>query len=75
MAVRNFWIEANIDGRQTELKGGPMRKDGGMQIRIYQRDHGAIEKTVRIVCEANGDVLDTLIFIGGQFAGKFSTKR
>ena len=29
MAVRNFYVEADIDGRQTMLGGGPRNKDGG----------------------------------------------
>lgn len=41
MAVRNFWIEADIDGRRTELHGGPVRKDGGFDLRIYVRDNGS----------------------------------
>lgn len=37
MAVRNFWIDANIDGRLTELSGGPRDKTGGMDVTIKQR--------------------------------------
>ena len=42
MAVRNWWIEADIDGRRTNLAGGPRNKDGGFELRIYQRDKGGI---------------------------------
>ena len=38
MAVRNFYLKANIDGYKTMLKGGPRRKDGGMEVTILQRD-------------------------------------
>ena len=38
MAVRNFYIKADIDGRKTKLAGGPASKDGGMNISIFQRD-------------------------------------
>ena len=44
MAVRPFWIEADIDGRQTKLSGGTKRSDGDHTIVIYQRDKG--EKTI-----------------------------
>jgi hypothetical protein len=40
--VRNFWIEANIDGRATAFVGGPQSKDGGFDMRILQRDNGDI---------------------------------
>ena len=38
MAVRNFWVEAEIDGRKTKLSGGPARADGGMRVRFLMRD-------------------------------------
>ena len=28
MAMRNFWIDVDIDGRKTLLSGGPRTKDG-----------------------------------------------
>ncbi len=40
VAIRNFWIEARIDGRKTVLKGGPRGKDEGFEIDIYQRSSG-----------------------------------
>ena len=42
MAVRPFYMEANIDGRASRLSGGPKSKSGGMGINIYQRDKGSI---------------------------------
>ena len=50
MAVRNFWVEADIDGRQTMLSGGPRSKDGGMDVTVYQRDEGQIKTAVEIKC-------------------------
>lgn len=46
MAVRNWWIDAEIDGRQTDLAGGPRRTDGGFNLRLYQRDDGAIRSVL-----------------------------
>lgn len=40
MAMRNFWIEGEIDGRKTKLTGGPVRKDGGFKLVVYVRDGG-----------------------------------
>lgn len=44
MSVRPFYIEADIEGRQTNLTGGPRRKDGEARINIYQRDEGSITR-------------------------------
>lgn len=55
MAVRNFWIDADIDGRKTMLSGGPRAKDGGMLVNIYQRDDGGIHRALRIECMECGD--------------------
>jgi hypothetical protein len=40
MAMRNFWIEADVDGRKTRLMGGPRSKDGGFKLTVYMRDDG-----------------------------------
>ena len=53
MAVRNFWVDADIDGRQTELGGGPRSKSGGMDVTVYQRDDGSISTAIRIACRVN----------------------
>jgi len=50
MVTRNFWVEANIDGRNTLLAGGPRAKDGGMTIDLFIRDDGEIAKALHIVC-------------------------
>lgn len=40
MATRNWWISAAIDGRKTEMSGGPQDKDGGFSMTIFQRSEG-----------------------------------
>lgn len=40
MSLRNFYIECEIDGKKTKLSGGPIKKDGGLSIKIYQRNCG-----------------------------------
>ena len=40
--VRNFWIDAQIDGRESRLTGGPSAKDGGMYVKILFRENGQI---------------------------------
>jgi hypothetical protein len=46
--VRNFWIEAQIDGRKSPFASGPKRKDGGFSLKIYMRNKGAIETVLRV---------------------------
>ena len=62
MAVRNFYVEANIDGRETVLGGGPRNKTGEMSVRIYQRNEGAIDEALMIDCEERDGVLTTKVY-------------
>lgn len=62
MAVRNFWVEANIDGYVNTLKGGPRSKDGDMDITIYQRSNGTVKTAFRIHCGSFDDGLITSVF-------------
>lgn len=62
MAVRNFYVEANIDGRQTTLGGGPASKTGEMTVRLYQRDDGAITDALLIECKERDGVLVTEVY-------------
>lgn len=55
MAVRNFWVNAEIDGQKTELSGGPRSKDGGMYIELMMRNDGGIVNVLRITCSAYED--------------------
>ena len=60
--VRNFWIDASIDGRQTELGGGPRARNGGMDIEIYQRDDGSIANCIRVICREFANELVTTVY-------------
>lgn len=60
--VRNFYIKGSIDGRKTDLTGGPSRKDGGMVLNLTQRNKGIIDKCATIECYAERDVLKTIIY-------------
>lgn len=53
--VRNFWIEADIDGRWTALKGGPRSRDGGFSLTVYIRDNGGILRAVEMNGIARSD--------------------
>lgn len=46
--VRNFWIDASIDGRASDLSGGPVAKDGGFDLNVKMRKNGSISEPVRL---------------------------
>jgi hypothetical protein len=47
--TRNFWIEADIDGRHTDIASGPRHREGGFRLRIYQRERGGIRTAYTVV--------------------------
>lgn len=49
MAVRPFYVSADIDGRKTLLEGGPKSGDGGTVVTIYQRDEGSITDPYKVI--------------------------
>lgn len=53
--VRNFWLDASIDGRRSYLSGGPRSKDGGFTLSVKVRDHGGITKALTISGRAKDD--------------------
>lgn len=53
--VRNFWIDAEIDGQKTTLSGGPKGRTGGIEVLIKMRDQGRIDCPIRIVGHAHED--------------------
>ena len=58
MAIRNFYLDGRIDGRTTEISGGPANKNGGMYVDIFIRDEGQSRLGVRINCiEVNGKLI------------------
>ena len=40
--VRNFWIEASIDGRRSSFASGPRGRDGGFVLEIHLRERGCV---------------------------------
>lgn len=54
--TRNFWIDADIDGRGSSVEGGPRNSQGGFQETVYMRgEGGTVETAVRITGEAFSD--------------------
>ena len=46
--MRNFWIEAEIDGKKTKLASGPRAKDGGFELTVKVRSNGESLRAVEI---------------------------
>ena len=46
--VRNFWIEAEVDGRKTPIAFGPRSADGGFRLTVYMRKLGDIETAIEM---------------------------
>ena len=70
MAVRPFYIESDIEGRKTNLAGGPKSGQGDMTTSVYQRDEGSITEPYKIYCrhKIEGDThkLVTEIYYQGE---------
>lgn len=61
MAIRNFWFEANIDGRTTKLAGGPKSREGEMSTVLYVRNNGCSEVAFKTVCKETDGILSVKI--------------
>ena len=57
MAVRNFYIDADIPGRATRLTGGPRNSKDGMFVKLYVRENGSIREALKIDCTVDNDLL------------------
>ena len=60
MAMRDWWIEVEIDGRKRKLAGGPRAKDGGFALTIRQREEGESVEVLRVLGVVHpGEYLET----------------
>lgn len=76
MAVRNFWVEGQIDGRQSKLAGGPARKDGGLNLSVFQREDGGIVTAFKVCCyEVDGNLITEVIDRNGALVASCETNR
>ena len=50
MAIRNFWIRSEIEGRKTLLAGGPRSRTGEMATDLFVKENGEIYQALRISC-------------------------
>lgn len=77
MATRNFYVEGHVDGRQTDITGGPVNKEGGMRLFVTQRDNGSIVTafTIRSWVMTDGKLITTVSDQEGEVVGKLITVR
>lgn len=74
--MRNFYLTAGIDGRKTELCGGPQRKDGEMTVEIRQRDEGQSVVAFILRCEVfSGELVTSVFDSDGKEVAEFTTNR
>lgn len=55
MSLRNFWIEGEIDGRETPLAGGPRGPGGGFTMTVKMRRNGFSYDAISIEGKAHED--------------------
>jgi hypothetical protein len=77
MAVRNFYVEGHVDGRKTDLTGGPVNREGGMRLFITQRENGSIVPafTIRSWVRTDGRLGTTVSDRNGNVIGNLITDR
>lgn len=61
MATRNFYVSANIQGRETILGGGPQSKEGGLSLIFTQRDDGEVVTAFTAQSFENNGYLTTIL--------------
>lgn len=53
-ALRNFWLEAEIQGRQTKISGGPRTKDSTMFVTLKVPGfNGQPHELLELTCAPN----------------------
>lgn len=72
--MRNFWCEVEVDGRKTDMAGGPRSREEGLKITLYQRKNGEKVKAMTVTCVTSGDILMTVVEVGGE-RYRFETER
>lgn len=75
--VRNFWIEADIDGRKSAFASGPVKKDGGINLRILQRSQGSIITALKVDGHvlSDGTIILDIAAMGHERSIQIKTQR
>jgi hypothetical protein len=56
-AVRNWFIDLDVDGRESSVQTGPKAKGGGFWFRLLQRKEGGAVEALSLRGVAQGDQL------------------
>jgi hypothetical protein len=65
--VRNFWVEADIDGYKSNLSGGGQAKDSGMVVTVLHREDGVIaDSNIKVVCTSDGMTNKIIVYAEGK---------
>lgn len=46
--VRNFWIEAEVEGRKSKIAFGPQGKEDGFRLTVFMHNKGEVEEVAWI---------------------------
>ena len=60
MAMKNFWIDAQMDGRKNNLRGGPSNaRDAGFELKVRMRDEGEsiVAYTIQGYADSSGQLV------------------
>ena len=76
MAISNFFIWADIDGKQEHLAGGSMGETGGFTLVIHQRSSGGVVTPVNLMgtCDEQGQ-LELRVLVDGECLKTIRTER
>ncbi len=73
---RNFWLEAEADGRASRVAFGPRAKDGGLRLSVYQRDGGQVRHVLRLEADAREGLLTLRVWDSeGRLLDNVTTRR
>lgn len=64
--MRNFYLNAQVDGRIHNIKAGPRSKTGGMVVRFYAKDNGFSKELVTINAYPALDKLCINVYLNGS---------
>jgi len=59
--VRNFWLNARVDGRKNVITGGPANKEGHMDVTVFIREEGESVEAVSILCRPLADGTNRIV--------------
>jgi len=62
--VRNFWIEAEVEGRKSKIAFGPQGKEDGFCLTVFMRNKGEVEAVLGLQGKVEGENVELWIDSG-----------